>query len=44
MSKTNMRTGKTENKRRLWVSVLCIVLCALLAGGTITSVLLMILA
>ena len=40
-----MATSKTKaaNKKKLWMRVLCIVLCALLAGGTVASVLIMLL-
>ena len=36
MSRT--KTNKRDSNQKLWVRVLCIVLCALLAGGTIFSI------
>ena len=41
MSKSNTKKGKAANRKTFWVRVMCIVLCALLVGGTITSVLYM---
>ena len=39
MNKTNTKRRSKEDKKRFWVRVMCIVLCVLLVGGTLTSVL-----